>query len=146
MLKRRLNVAKLKHKNTTYCGKIFRYNTKGMYFVSKLKLRLDEFVQFLERGRNGYSHVDRWSINEWFLDNIINLLGDMLSNLHGYPTNDEITCFEDWVSILETMRECFRQANENTCDEKYIDDYEYRREMLNYGLNLFVKYFNDLWD
>lgn len=137
-----INYKTISHKK--YKGKIFRYNTKGMYLIPRIKLRVDEFRQFIQRGKCSYSYVDVYSISCWFLDNIVNLLHDMILDLHGYPINFE--SFEDWKCVLETMYECFRQANENTCDEKYVEDYKYRHDMLKSGLDLFVKYFDDLWD
>lgn len=139
----RIKNAKLITKNR-YKGKIFRYDTKGMYLIPRIRLRIDEIRQFFQRGRCGYSYVDAYSIRDWFLDTIVNILHDMILDLHGYPMDFE--SFEDWQFTLHSMRECFRQANENTCDEKYVDDYEYRNQCLKDGLSLFVKYFEDLWD
>ena len=126
-----------------YKGKIFRYNTKGMYLLPKLNIKINEIKQFFQRGLNGYSYVDRYSIRDWFLDNIVNLLHDMQLDLHGCPIN---MSFEEWQSVLSRMYECFRQGNEDTCDEKYKDDYAFQKRMLDEGLSLFVNYFYDLWD
>ena len=126
-----------------YKGKIFRYNTKGMYLLPKLNIKISEIKQFFQRGINGYSYVDRYSIRDWFLTNIVNLLHDMQLDLHGSPYD---ISYEEWQSILKRMEECFRQANEDTCDEQYSDDYAFQKRMLDEGLSLFVNYFYDLWD
>lgn len=126
-----------------YKGKIFRYNTKGMYLLPKLNIKISEIKQFFQRGINGYSYVDRYSIKDWFLINIVNLLHDMQLDLHGSPCN---ISYEEWQSILKRMEECFRQADNDTCDEQYIDNYAFQKRMLDEGLSLFVNYFYDLWD
>lgn len=144
LLKKKIKNAKL---NTRYSGKIFRYNTKGMYLLPRIKIRINEISNFIQRGKKGYTDVDAYSIRDWFVKIMPHILNDMIQDIHGYPVGIvEIRSMQDWLSVLETMKECFRQADETTCDDKYVNDEEYRQEMLLNGLNLFVRYFNDLWD
>lgn len=144
VLKKKIKNAKL---NTIYSGKIFRYDTRGMYLLSRLRVRLSEFISFIQRGKKGYSNIEAYSIKDWFLNIMPHMLDDMISDLHGYPLGlEEINSLEDWESELKLMSYCFRQASETSCDDKYEDNEEYRHDMQVLGLNLFVRYFDNLWD
>lgn len=147
-----------------YKGKIFSKDapTSPLY---RIKYRLNELKEFFQRGLNGYSHSDVWSIRDWFSDTFPHILSDMLQDLHSGPPNME---FEEWENELSKMLYYFMEANDKTCSQtnEYEKEYilngkskladlwwkrsveieTYKNDCLKKGLDLFNKYFNDLWD
>lgn len=159
----------LKSKNNSiptqyYRGRIFSKDapTNLLY---RLKYRWNEIKEFFQRGRNGYSHSDVWSIRDWFSDTFPHILSDMLQDLHGCPSNME---FVEWENELSKMLYYFMEANDKTCSQtnEYEEEYilnskseladlwwkrsieieTYKNDCLKKGLILFTKYFCDLWD
>lgn len=127
-----------------YRGKIFSKDApKHPYFWFKYKI--NDLRYFLQRGLNGYSEIDIYNIDLWFKHNIVNLLHDMIVELHGYPVNSDVHSFEEWKNILKTMYFYFKESDRRTCKKVYIDNVEYRRKLFNEGMKLFCKYYNDLW-
>lgn len=155
-----------------YKGKIFNFS-QGSSLIWKVREFFAIIRRYFQRGRNGYCHSDVWDIDSWFLNIIPNMLQDLIENTMSYPGTGEADTFEKWQEILRYMRFCFLEANETTCSRinKYNYIYEdldkpfderseewknwyneenklskYRQEMKETALNLFVKWFDDLWD
>lgn len=124
----------------------------------RLKEKFWDLKMKKERAKKGYCRQDVWNINSWFLDIIPKILKDFNEGRLGYPcdlSNDE------WDNIIKRMIFCFEEANEDTCSQ--INEYnfdtdtekwfkrrneigEYQNHMKNEGLELFSKYFWNLWD
>ena len=81
----------------------------------------------------GYCDRDVWSIRDWFLAVIPNMLDDMSDNLHGFPSSyspDSIdiheiqikdasmSSLEEWMKTLKHMAFLLREADEETCTRK----------------------------
>ena len=154
----------MKKKKKYYRGKIFEFEKDDNLLV-KLKFIPFSIKNFFQRGRNGYARVDVWDIDYWFKKTLINMLGDLIEGSVSYPL--EMKSHEEWLEILKYMRFCFMESQEETCSRKNEYDnylscgtdeqknlwlkrdqelYEYRQKMQKEALNLFVKYFNSLWD
>jgi len=126
-----------------------------------------------QRAKKGYSYQDVWSIDNWFVKIMPQMLTDLKNEVRGCPMSftykngveyqsvEQGT--EEWKSVLDRMAFCFKEVNEDTCsiknefnddepelEEKYhnrqreINDY--REKMKKEGLELFSKHFSDLWD
>lgn len=125
----------------------------------KIKEKIWDLKMRKERAKKGYCKEDIWNINDWFLNIIPRILKDFNESRNGYPCN---LSDEEWDNIIKRMIFCFEEANEDTCSqtneiEFEIEDYEkwlkreaeidkYRNDMKNEGLELFSKYFWNLWD
>ena len=106
-----------------------------------LKRRKEDFICIYQRLRYGYCYRDAWSINEWFVTIIPNMIHDLRINTHGYPgyfTGTEEENVQKWDRILERMEFLFREAKEETCSRKnpYEDAHDRARDAFikKYGL------------
>ena len=127
----------------------------------------EEIKYFIQRGRRGYSDRDLWSFTDYLCDIIPPALRDLAKNSMGCPgelwdkkaKNNE--CHK-WDEILEEIAQGFEAAkemdNSSGCKyEKRLKDgcITYENDMkkiklltkkLDRGLDLFKKYFLNLWD
>lgn len=83
-----------------------------------------------QRIRRGYCYKDLWSIDEWFLSVMPDMLQEYKENRNGspgilgenYADEDGIlcndTCHEEWDKILNQMIFLLREADEDTCTRK----------------------------
>lgn len=60
-----------------------------------------------------------------------------------YPDRD-LNSFEEWCGILDKMIEAFRLITETTFKIKY-DEIERDEKTIEEGLDLFRKYYHDMW-
>lgn len=127
-------------KNKKYKGSFFKKSapTNLLYCI---RYRLDEIKDAYYRARDGYARWQAYDIKSWFAINITHLLHDMILDLHGHPCEME---YEEWKNILNDMYRYFK--NSLNKDETDLDDSKFSRENLKCGLELFVKYFDHLWD
>lgn len=128
-----------------------------------------------QRARKGFCYRDIWEIDSWFLQIMPRMLEKFKSNHISFPiwtleeyydkNSDDILISKDdfckhlyyfenkklyeiadkwcrnrWKEILERMIFLF---DESTNDD---NDYEYQEKCRKEGLELFVKYFDNLWD
>lgn len=129
-------------------------------------------IKFIkQRVKQGYADTDVYNIDYWFLETIVPMLKQLKEQRVGYPMD---LSPEKWDKILDEMIFCFTECNENTCSiknqcaEEYLNKplneikdvkntkqkwlekerkiCEYRENCKNRGLNLFKKYFWNLWD
>lgn len=132
-----------------------------------LKDKIEEYKYKVQKAKRGYSDLDVWNINYWFLSTIVPILKQFKEKHNGYPCNMSP---EEWEQILDKMIFCFTEANEETCSQKNeyqlefdnmfncknkdaLNDYrnreieinKYMKKNLDEGLDLFKKYFYDLW-
>lgn len=133
----------------------------------RLRYRIQSLIASLrwkiQRFKRGYSDVDVWDFEAWFLEIIPKMLTQLKEELHGYPVDME---FEDWEKYLEKMIDHFNVASTiDDFDEYYPDDYKYLseseknslreksiehdkycKEELHKGLKMLEERFFDLWD
>jgi hypothetical protein len=135
-----------------------------MRLIYKIKELPYKLKMAWQRATKGYCDSDSWDIYTWFSTNIVLLLTEMRNNRHGYPyliKNDKGDMFtdEDWGEVLTEMITCFRMVNDNSIWERKLDnpsdkiilqdlkeDSQIKQHYLERGMELFTKYFWDLWD
>lgn len=147
-------------KQKFYRGKIFDFDRYDS-LKWKIKNIFPSIRRFFQRGRNGYCRSDVWDIDAWFLKIIPHMLGDLIEHGMSYPGRDEADTYEKWIEILRYMKFCFEESSEETCSQKNPYDIftqekehmeedlkldKYRQKMKQEGLELFIKWFDDLWD
>ena len=83
-----------------------------------------------QRITKGYCEKDLWSIRDWFLDVVPDMLEEYKKSRHGSPgilgenyQNEEgflanDTCHGEWDRILDEMTFLFREADERQCRRK----------------------------
>lgn len=127
---------------------------------------------FYQRGKRGYADCDVWDISFWFTKTLIPMLEKLRKERHGYPCN---MSSKQWDMELERMIYYFKESTDEFCSEKneyekewhnsLWSDHEnqnkeirdkwskredtimkYKENMKNKGLELFSKYYYDLWD
>ena len=99
-----------------------------------------------QRAIKGYCELDTYSVSDWFLNTLPDMLGEIKKNYTGYP--DELT-EDEWVRILDRMIFLLREANEDTCTKvDSCDGYAEEEHNLNVckdeALELFSKWFYSL--
>lgn len=100
-----------------------------------------------QRMFRGYDDVDVFGLNDKFIERYIKILKSFKKNSMSYPA--QLETHEEWMQIIDTMISYFKLADS---DDPYYDGidfikaeeeaYEYRKK----ALELFVKWFDDLWD
>lgn len=65
-----------------------------------------------------------YSVSDWFLNTLPDMLEEIKNNCTGYP--DELT-EDEWVRILDRMIFLLREANEDTCTKvnPYEDEHQH---------------------
>ena len=133
----------------------------------RLRYRIQSLMASLrwkiQRFKRGYSDVDVWEFESWFLEIIPKMLNQLKEQLHGHPVDME---FEDWEKYLEKMIDHFNVASTiDDVDDYYPEDYKYLsesekdllreksmehikhcKEELHKGLKMLEERFFDLWD
>ena len=122
-------------KSKYYKAKIFDIPSGG-----SLRFQIHEFFycirRFFQRGRNGYAISDVWDLSSWFLKTISHMLKDFAVGSCAYPC--DVESHEEWIGIINQMQKYFEDAiNEESPT---------RNESLKNGFDLFIKWFNELWD
>ena len=77
-----------------------------------------------QRATKGYCELDTYSVSDWFLNTLPDMLEEIKNNCTGYP--DELT-EDEWVRILDRMIFLLREANEDTCTKVNPYESEYSR-------------------
>jgi len=94
---------------------------------------------FILRGKNGWCPEDTWNL-DWYLAKVISETTGYLSRtIHGFPP--ELT-FKKWKGILKQISKDIQIKEEYKTEKAQLKAYEKRKK----ALELFVKYFNNLWD
>lgn len=124
----------------------------------KIREKLNELKMQKTKSQKGFCVEDTWSVDYWFLNTVPKILIEFNKNRMGHPTD---MTDKEWGNIIDRMIFCFEEANEDTCSQ--INEYnfdidtekwlkredeisEYQNNMKNEGLELFSKYFWNLWD
>lgn len=124
----------------------------------KIREKLNELKMQKQRAKKGFCVEDTWSVDCWFLNTVPKILTELNKNRMGYPID---MTDKEWGDIIDRMIFCFTEANDYTCSqtnsinydknkdkwrEREIEIVNYRDKMKNEGLELFSKYFWNLWD
>lgn len=131
-----------------------------------------EVKWFLQRGKRGWADCDTWSL-DWYLSGWLpDALRHLAKHTHGYPSEFYVEGgnsdegFAKWQAILEKMAagfEAYKRAQEGLYEAELgpyplygkVSDsrfYKARRlrvrdeRLFDEGIELFVRYFENLWD
>lgn len=97
----------------------------------------NNFKYSWQRITKGYCDRDLWSIDDWFMKIMPDMLEQFKDTRNGSPgclgefyTNDDgiccnDSCHEEWDKILNEMIFLFREMNKETCSRKNIFQEEY---------------------
>ena len=75
-----------------------------------------------QRARKGYCELDTYSVSDWFLNTLPDMLEEIKKNYTGYP--DELK-EQEWNEILSRLIFLLREANDDTCSKVNPYDKEY---------------------
>jgi len=112
----------------------------------------------LQRLFRGWDDRAANDIAGWLSDTLPDMIEYMINNLWTYPTDgfidpavgvptdeEDIANMEKWKQILQDIADGFREFSfENLCRE-YVEE-DYKMEKFHKGMELFVKYFGELWN
>lgn len=102
--------------------------------VNKMKLK-----NFFLRGKNGWCPEDTWNLDIYLARVISETTKYLAKTTHGFPP--ELT-FKRWKEILKQISKDIDIKDFYKTEKEQLKAYEKRKE----ALELFVKYFNFLWD
>ncbi len=100
---------------------VFLSHRKRESLWERISIWKEDIICIYQRLRYGYCYRDTWSIDQWFLTVVPNMIHDLRVNSHGYPGSFEGLEEENirkWDRILRRMEFLFREANEDTCRKK----------------------------
>ena len=113
-----------------------------------------EIKYFIQRGRRGFSDRDLWELDFYIVNTIGNAISRYKKNLCGYPAS---LTPEKWDKILNDIKDGFKAA-EIIIDRSLMttdkdgklnfneDLYKDYMKRFNKGMDLFKKYFFNLWN
>jgi len=118
-------------------------------------LRHHPIRQFIDRGRHGFAPADCWNLDQYLSEVLVNALQQLRTTTHGYPP--DLKSGEEWDVVLAEMIEGFRLHLEmdnfeiGYLDGKfnadaYTQQCAWRQKKLERSLDLFKRYYSDLWD
>ena len=118
------------------------------------KNKLKSCIKFLMNDKQDSLKIRSVSDIVWDLDNtlslmIANMLIKFRSKVQGIPNDiakkynndDDDKAFKEWCDLIDKMAEAFYLIH----DKDSIDITEEENEKIKNGLDLFTKYFRDLW-
>lgn len=110
----------------------------------------EQIKAFIQRGSRGYSDRDVWSLCSYLNEWLPKALKDLQSQKTGYPIGMKCRC--EWDKTLQKIIDGMES------NRKWMElDFDFKgnagkkiemnlRKKSKEGLELFVKYFNNLWD
>ena len=105
--------------------------------MNRVKDLLRKIKYTYQRAKHGYTDIDTWNIDVWFLDIMPKILKQYKENLHGYPT--VLNSQEEWENIIERMIFLLSEMNENNCtyvnpyEKEFLSNIENHLEKVNHG-------------
>ena len=100
-----------------------------------------------QRVSRGYADIDVWSIDEWFLSVVPDMIAQLRRETHGHPAD---MTEEEWDKYLSELESCLRAGDfsewEIPTTVKSYDEYASALGSLHRGLSMFSERFYDLWD
>ena len=98
-------------------------------------------IAFFQRGKRGFADKDVWGFDYYLAEVIAGGLKLLRENHGGHPLG---LTDEKWNSILDEIIEGFEARNNCESYEEFLSIEADKK--LNKSLELFAKYFQDLWD
>lgn len=127
----------------------------------RLRYKIDELRNRIQRFKRGYSSSDIWNMYCWFLETAKPMLVYLRNHHCGVPMEFENNS-DGWDDVLDEMISCLDMMDEvnvydhfgfGRCDywkkitkEDYEKIYRTMEENKNRFFELFSKYFYDMWD
>lgn len=131
-----------------------------------------EVRAFIQRGLRGYADCDCWAIDCYLNSIVPKMLKQLRGNTHGCPNKLVIDVHgkdiqsvhegvEDWNGILVVIEEAFRLKQFLFNDYYFTEDAHWKKvqdkmtlheflktdnDFIEYGLLLFVEFYDSLWD
>lgn len=137
---------------------------KSYYLTRPDKLAIDlknRLIWFVQRGKRGYADCDVWAL-DYYLSGWLPAAVRQIGNGHGHPvqictcpSKDGIICLSPpmgcdgaavWKAITEDIAKGFEAAHTILNDWPNAHEEEVLKVQMEYGLNLFNRYFLNLWD
>lgn len=119
-----------------------------MYLRFKIKRLLDSLKWKRQRFKKGYTDIDLWCFNSWFLELMPRMLLELSERMCGCPIDME---YDEWKEYLTEMAKHFQEAYKID-DHEEIEDMDYKKhcdycmEEFHKGIKMFEERFWDLWD
>ena len=114
------------------------YKSKYGYNTWSWKRPFNGFKHLLQRLIRGYDDSEIWNLDSTIALFILPRLKLFRNSLHGYPNN---LTFEQWEEVLDKMIIAFSLIDDVAW---HFNDFDYPR--VEEGLDLFRKYYFNLWD
>jgi len=115
------------------------------YFPYRLWYRIEDWwhdtIAFFQRGKRGFADKDVWGFDCYLAEVIAGGLKLLRKNHGGHPLR---LTDEKWNSILDEIIEGFEARNNCESYEEFLSIEVDKK--LNKSLELFAKYFQNLWD
>lgn len=94
---------------------------------------------FVLRGKNGWCPEDTWNLDAYLAKVISETTDYLRKNLNGYPNGLSL---RSWKKILKQISRDIIVRDDIITEKSQLEAYAKRKK----ALELFVKYFNFLWD
>ena len=108
----------------------------------KIREKLNELKMQKQRAKKGFCVEDTWSVYDWFLNTVPKILTELNKNRMGHPTD---MTDKEWGTCSQTNSIDY-DKDRDKWREREIEIDNYKDKMKNEGLELFSKYFWNLWD
>lgn len=97
-----------------------------------------------QRAVRGYDDETKWGLCYSLPSIIIPALDYMIKRAHGHPC--DLKSMKDWKNILKKMRQGFILQKKIDEGKFNIKKYDEMKKKVDEGLDLFAKYYDNLWD
>lgn len=111
-----------------------------------------EIRRFIQRGLNGYDETCYWSVDDWLCNIVPPVLEQLAEKSHGAPGSlaakyDDEKAAVVWSSMIRQMAAGFRAHKElQNADWSNAELVGRLQRIREDGMQLFVKWFGNLWD
>jgi len=119
-----------------------RYSIKRTY-IAFIDFFLYDIKAYYQRVRYGVAQRDVWGFDYYLANVIIRGLKQLKSEINGCPNEEKMT-LKKWETILQQMIIGF-ETQLKVDDEARVRTKK-EEKIISRGWQLFVKYFNSLWD
>lgn len=99
---------------------------------------------FIQRGKRGYSDADSWDLAYYIADWMPAAIRRMQEYRNSHPAN--VDSIEEWKAILEEIAVGFDIADCIGKHDYELEEYDNMYAQFLKSMDLFVKYYFDLWD
>ncbi len=137
-------------KNESWNKKIGRFLEEEIWWNIELlwekpRYWFKEVKWFIQRGKRGYADCDAWNLDSYLEGWLPEALDKIRKDGMSYPMGMKP---KEWNKILKEMAKGFRAMYDADTDENYkgAKKIEEAIKLEKKSLELFSKYFNNLWD